>query len=564
MEKQEYDLREYVSTYKDLVHPNVVKIVQQGDKAGLRMAMNQVHYNSLRELIGVSNMKAILGDAKEMSKMKTQGEDKKEGSKVQSYKNVLVKPGVQKGWVEKDKQELGEKALGSLGKDIKITTVFGHNLPEKLNTLAIWRFMRKWGRILDCTIPVRKDKLGKKYDFLKLQTIDEVENFIEGINGKSLTGNIIRAQFAKKQIKKALQMERKKGGMEDAGIKGKEEKQEPPPIKTENKANEEKLSIKLETTESVLTSDVAMSLIVKSWKDCSIVEVLNSIELLGYEGVLVRGLSSRKFLVTFPSLEIFLDLDQDLFGLGFLDCYPASIDDMVLPRKLVLECLGLPITMWKFSNFAKIVEELGDITAISRLLNENLQYQTPKLEIETKEMKSINKKVMIESEGRHFMILLKEVENAEIKESILDELREEEFPVGIEEERDLPGIKENEDQESSEESEESSPINNEKSKQYGPYQVVVDEQGQDGFVQGDVNLGEQVDFGMQGQVGSLHGSANSGEQILGDVRQHDRDNLQIVPVESREEEVVKETPEASISKTSSNLIWSVRRWPHLL
>lgn len=73
-----------------------------------------------------------------------------------------------------------------------------------------------------------------------------------------------------------------------------------------------------------------------------------------------------------------------------------------------------------------------------------------------------------------------------------------------------------------------------------------------------------MDFGMQGQVGSLHGSANSGEQILGDVRQHDRDNLQIVPVESREEEVVKETPEASISKTSSNLIWSVRRWPHLL
>ncbi|KAL1810956.1 hypothetical protein ACET3Z_021021 [Daucus carota] len=242
-------------------------------------------------------------------------------------------------------------------------------------------------------------------------------------------------------------MERKKGGMEDAGIKGKEEKQEPPPIKTENKANEEKLSIKLETTESVLTSDVAMSLIVKSWKDCSIVEVLNSIELLGYEGVLVRGLSSRKFL---------------------------------------------------------------------------------------------------------------EVENAEIKESILDELREEEFPVGIEEERDLPSIKENEDQDSSEESEESSPINNEKSKQYGPYQVVVDEQGQDGFVQGDVNLGEQVDFGMQGQVGSLHGSANSGEQILGDVRQHDRDNLQIVPVESREEEVVKKTPEASISKTSSNLIWSDR------
>lgn len=32
IEKQEYELREYVSTYKDLVHPNVVKMVQHGDK----------------------------------------------------------------------------------------------------------------------------------------------------------------------------------------------------------------------------------------------------------------------------------------------------------------------------------------------------------------------------------------------------------------------------------------------------------------------------------------------------------------------------------------------------
>lgn len=166
----------------------------------------------------IKSMKTMLRNAKEESKMKSQGEGKKEVVKNQRYKNTLVKPGVQKQWVQKGKQELESKTLGSLNRDSKNTTLFVHNLPENLNTLAIWNFMRKWGRILDCIMPVRKDKLGKRYGFINLQTIGEAENFIKGINRKMLVGNVIRAQFANKQIKKDHQMEKKKVKLEDASL----------------------------------------------------------------------------------------------------------------------------------------------------------------------------------------------------------------------------------------------------------------------------------------------------------------------------------------------------------
>ena len=93
MEKQEKELRDYVISRKELVHPNVVKMVLQGDRDGLRMAMNHVHYNSLSEHRVVKNMKAVLtSDKKDPG---TQANEERESGKAreQNYKNVLLENG---------------------------------------------------------------------------------------------------------------------------------------------------------------------------------------------------------------------------------------------------------------------------------------------------------------------------------------------------------------------------------------------------------------------------------------------------------------------------------------
>lgn len=424
MEEQERELRDYVISRQELVHPNVVKMVLQGDREGLRMAMNHVHYNSLREHRVVKNMKAVLTRDKKDSGVQSNEEGKSGKDREQSYKNVLVENGEKKRWVRKERQILGNKEDVSQGRNQKNSMVFVHNLPEKSNSLEIWNFMRKWGRVLDCITPLRRDKFGKRFGFIKLQSILEAENFIRGVNGKLLDGNAIRAQFAHKQVSqdnKKGRREFKQARVELIDKRGERESLPCIPDKADRKTLG---TVKLEVADHILSSEVERSLVVSTWKESSIVEILNTIEALGYEGVLVRSLSSTKFLVTFPSSDSFLKLDQDLFGLGFLDCKPVSVEDLIIPRRLVLECLGLPITLWKFSNFAKVLEGIGNITAISRLLDENLAYRIPIIEVETKEMSEINRELAVEYEGKQIVVLLKEVGKIGIEDNIMEELRE--------------------------------------------------------------------------------------------------------------------------------------------
>lgn len=101
-------------------------------------------------------------------------------------------------------------------------------------------------------------------------------------------------------------------------------------------------------------------------------------------------------------------------------------------------------------------------------------------------MKRINKKVVIEYEGMHVMILLKEVENASIEENILEELREDEFLIDIREEDAQPCMSECKSQESSDEFGERSLSKGEKSDQYGSEQAETGDQGQDDIPQGSV------------------------------------------------------------------------------
>uniref|UniRef100_A0A175YH73 RRM domain-containing protein n=1 Tax=Daucus carota subsp. sativus TaxID=79200 RepID=A0A175YH73_DAUCS len=579
MEEQERKLRDYVISRQELVHPNVVKMVLQGDREGLRMALNHVHYNSLREHRVVKNMKAVLTRDKKDSGVQSNEEGKSGKDREKSYKNVLVENGEKKRWVRKERQILGNKEDVSQGRNQKNSMVFVHNLPEKSNSLEIWNFMRKWGRVLDCITPMRRDKFGKRFGFIRLQSIIEAEKFIRGVNGKLLAGNAIRAQFAQKQVSQVID---KKGRKEfkQTRIELVDQRREREPLHCISDKAERKImgTVKLEVADHILSSEIERSLVVSSWKESSIVEILNTIEALGYEGVPVRSLSSTKFLVTFPSSDSFLNLDQDLFGLGFLDCKPVSVDDLILPRRLVLECLGLPITLWKFSNFAKILEGIGNITAISRLLDENLTYRNPMIEVETKEMSEINRELAVEFEGKQIVVMLKEVDKIGIEDNIMEELRE----------MELNNVhREVEDQNiSSSDDSESGSLYNIEEKQDKEVEISKQELvSKDKETKGEQTLGNetvsdseeyrQVTSGKDNYIGKdivplnekdidkPQSSLEAREEVL--VVQETQEELvvqetqeELVVQETSEELVVKETSEELISSENSKSIWSVR------
>lgn len=48
MKTQEKDLTNFIYYPGDLVHPNVLKMVKKRDNEGIIMALNQIHYGSLK------------------------------------------------------------------------------------------------------------------------------------------------------------------------------------------------------------------------------------------------------------------------------------------------------------------------------------------------------------------------------------------------------------------------------------------------------------------------------------------------------------------------------------
>lgn len=138
-------------------------------------------------------------------------------------------------------------------------------------------------------------------------------------------------------------------------------------------------------------------------------EVLSQLDSLGYDNIMVRILSSYKFLLTFIDKDEFKKLDMDLPGLGFVECNQVQIEDLILQRKIWVKCLGLPIMDWEINTFKELTKDLGELEGILNMLNENFQFQAPRLCISTGNMEKLNVKRRILVDGREYLVTLREV-----------------------------------------------------------------------------------------------------------------------------------------------------------
>lgn len=108
-----------------------------------------------------------------------------------------------------------------------------------------------------------------------------------------------------------------------------------------------------------LVTELSKSVTVSTWKNSSVVEVLDVLESFGYDNVFLREISCRRFLLTFQDQELFDQLDIDLLGLGFLDSVFSSEELVIIPRLVYMERLGLPFQFWSRSDFPNLAENWG-------------------------------------------------------------------------------------------------------------------------------------------------------------------------------------------------------------
>lgn len=161
------------------------------------------------------------------------------------------------------------------------------------------------------------------------------------------------------------------------------------------------------------SQELSKSLIVSTCRNHSVVEVLNILESLGFKDIIVRSLSSKKFLLTFKDFNSLENTDVELLGLGFLSCEAASIEDTVIPRIAYIRCLGLPLNLCS----TNLVKQHGKLVGISPLMDSEFCFslRNPVLKVATFQSDKVRFTHEVCFEGQSFTVY-----GNEIKTDLLD------------------------------------------------------------------------------------------------------------------------------------------------
>lgn len=159
-----------------------------------------------------------------------------------------------------------------------------------------------------------------------------------------------------------------------------------------------------------MMDDLKHSVIVTTLKPRTITDILNQLDLLGYNEVIVRGLSRFKYLLTFLDKAAFKDLDMSLLGLGFLSCDHVKTEDLVIQRIMWVEISGLPIFSWCLDNLSSILKDWGNIVSVPNKLDDDFFFTNPIVGLQTSSMNKVRDHVTVHIDGKNFPILIKEID----------------------------------------------------------------------------------------------------------------------------------------------------------
>uniref|UniRef100_A0A166EQM6 RRM domain-containing protein n=1 Tax=Daucus carota subsp. sativus TaxID=79200 RepID=A0A166EQM6_DAUCS len=385
------DLILFIWDHKELVHPNVLKNVRQDDEESINLALRHIHYGSLQKAREIKK--------KEAESSKIEADEVKKG-----YKEALLRPTFNKPLRFVDKG--GEKKSKGLAPN---KTVFVYNIPAEAKVQEIWKGLKAWGKVPDISLLIKKDKFGRRFGFARLASLNEAEKFISSANGKFFQGNQLKVQYAK-DFKKD-----KAGSSPPSRVESNGGSVESYPDAGFNLASPTKF-LEFEARKD-LEEEIGRSMVIELWKPSSVTEVVDTLEMLGFVNIVVRGISSFKFLLTWDSVEKLEETDIELLSLGFLSCKKASWRDIIPNRRAIIECTGMPWVCWNLSNLSKILQEWGRICAISNPTNMDMTFHNPVVIIDTARPRDLFKSSYIRFQGETLKVHSKEIYGVEFEDA---------------------------------------------------------------------------------------------------------------------------------------------------
>lgn len=411
-------LLKFIWAHSNLVDREVLAKLNIGDKSAIEEALNQIHFRSL----GVSSTKETTLNEKVFS--------------PKTYREVLLNPRVQEkaseGVEEGEWQKVSYKKKKSAkvgGRTNNVSTIFLHNIPDNATGREIWSLFKECGKIQDIILPRKRDKLGKRYGFVKTFGGKEAGAII--CNAKMDKSLGIKIKMSINDSKYAIPLGNsvlRKAAMSTPTSLGKDhannldeneskvKEQRPPSIVEEdkkpdvpfNKTMFEFIEVEVdhEVEKALLHSKVGIT-----WFDeevCVLKERFNDMGLRQYR---ILGLSKRKFLISKDNHVSWDNLDQSDLSVWFCSMRNFEEADHILSRPVWLECRGLPMPAWREENLRAFTDRLGSWISWSYQSDNLGEIFNPLVCIDTPTFEEINEDMKILYKGRQINISFVEVSN---------------------------------------------------------------------------------------------------------------------------------------------------------
>ncbi|KAK1393752.1 hypothetical protein POM88_012808 [Heracleum sosnowskyi] len=96
--------------------------------------------------------------------------------------------------------------------------------------------------------------------------------------------------------------------------------------------------------------------ITNQWPDV----LQEKITLSGLQGILIRGITFKRFIISFPSKDDMVNTDKNLLKEWFTEVRKWNHNDLIQPRLAWIQCEGLPISVRIEGNLNMMLGEWGN------------------------------------------------------------------------------------------------------------------------------------------------------------------------------------------------------------
>lgn len=124
------------------------------------------------------------------------------------------------------------------------------------------------------------------------------------------------------------------------------------------------------------TNRLSCSIMVGTVNQESVDNVLMIDEGLGCRDINVKGISSRKFLISFAREEDFVNLDKEFFSIGFTEIKDLVLKELTVSRRTWVKCRCLPVPSWNLVNLQEILKKWGSIVQCMEFVDIKDFYKT--------------------------------------------------------------------------------------------------------------------------------------------------------------------------------------------